>query len=386
MSGTWFRLDVDFDEDARLWDAGWEATLLWPLVLSLLKKNDGVLDDRTLSGRYLARRTGCPADLAERGVEAIKHVGLLVSGSASWKIHQGFERTRKGWISLRWADKGNASSSWRILAQPSATLEEDGATLANHSRARCPVPYVPSRPVASVSSEKEPPKPPTGGKKKSAKRAASTAANRVFDLWADLAGAKPADGTKVKTNNLRRIDRYIKEHSEREIEAVIRHLADDPWWRGKTAKQTTDIYRAGVHKFLNGAEEVASRVNAAMNNPEANGGEWTDCPDDYPTPLQYDVVALRGFNVGRFPSGGWDPSRKQYANGILPWRTFLEAAAKERLSVPGADLYVPEHYRRHLAACPFVVDGLGEVSSVDGKVEWAYTEVLNDIRQERGML
>jgi len=236
------------------------------------------------------------------------------------------------------------------------------------------------------TGEEEPPKPPTGGKKKSAKRAASTAANRVFDLWADLAGAKPADGTKVKTNNLRRIDRYIKEHSEREIEAVIRHLADDPWWRGKTAKQTTDIYRAGVHKFLNGAEEVASRVNAAMNNPEANGGEWTDCPDDYPTPLQYDVVALRGFNVGRFPSGGWDPSRKQYANGILPWRTFLEAAAKERLSVPGADLYVPEHYRRHLAACPFVVDGLGEVSSVDGKVEWAYTEVLNDIRQERGML
>ena len=153
MAGSWFRLDADYLEDARIWDAGWEAALLWPAVLSLLKQNDGVLDERTFSGRYLSRKIGCPTKLADKGVKAIREVGLLVQGTASWKVHQGLDRERSGWLSLRWAEKGNASSSWRILAQPSATLKEDSPTLPNDSRARCPVSSVLSGSVSSQSPD-----------------------------------------------------------------------------------------------------------------------------------------------------------------------------------------------------------------------------------------
>lgn len=151
MAGSWLRLDVDYLDDARLWEAGWEATALWPAVLTLLKVNDGVLDDRTFSGAYLARKVGCPRDVADAGVEGIRRTGLLVEGVATWKVHKGLDVTRRGWLSTKWAEKGNAPASWNLvepsgtfgnLPEPSGTLGKDSDTLPNDSRARCPVPSV----------------------------------------------------------------------------------------------------------------------------------------------------------------------------------------------------------------------------------------------------
>ena len=124
---SWLRLDADFLDDARLWDAGWESTLIWPALLALLKQHDGVLDDRTFSSRYLARKIGCPGEIAERGIIGIRESGLLVRGSATWKVHQGIEQSREGWLSPRWSDKRNAPPSWEVQTM-------DGATVANHGQ------------------------------------------------------------------------------------------------------------------------------------------------------------------------------------------------------------------------------------------------------------
>ena len=136
---SWLRLDADFLDDARLWDAGWEATLVWPALLALLKQHDGVLDDRTFSARYLSRKIGCPDAVSEAAIAGIRGAGLLVQGSATWKVHQGIEQSREGWLSPKWADKRNAPPSWEFQtldgltvtnhAQPSRGLDVDGPSL-----------------------------------------------------------------------------------------------------------------------------------------------------------------------------------------------------------------------------------------------------------------
>lgn len=136
MSGSWIRLDTDFLNDARLWDAGWEATLVWPAILAMLKEHDGVLDEHHLSTRYIARRLGCPSELAQSALDGIKRVGLLVEGTATWKVGKGKDVVRAGWLSKRWAEKGNAQTSWALVPEridSSHGVPGSDVTFANES-------------------------------------------------------------------------------------------------------------------------------------------------------------------------------------------------------------------------------------------------------------
>lgn len=110
---AWVRLDIDYMDDPKIWEAGWETAALWPAVLVLLKANDGVLDDQLLSPRYLARKMDCPREVAEAAIDGVKRTGLLTFGTISWKVHKGNVASREGWYSPRWVEHGTPRTRGR---------------------------------------------------------------------------------------------------------------------------------------------------------------------------------------------------------------------------------------------------------------------------------
>ena len=275
---SWLRLDADYLDDARIWDAGWEAALLWPPVLALLKQNDGVLDDRTLSGKYLSRKTGCPLKVAEAGVAAIKSVGLLVNGAATWKVHKGIPVTRKGWLSERWAEKGNAPGSWAVgnepartlpkVAEPSPTLPKVPDTLPNHSRARCgsvglsvDVPSVgPEDPEGAQGSILTNPEPPTAPEWE--------VEDRLIARWfkASARSRQPSGGALDAIRD--HLRHHLKALSVEDLETLIDYLAQSDWWRGRSGKHSDDLFTTKPISWLRyqtakTAVEFDSRVEAS---------------------------------------------------------------------------------------------------------------------------
>ena len=234
---SWLRLDADFLDDARLWDAGWEATLVWPALLALLKQHDGVLDDRTFSARYLSRKIGCPDAVSEAAIAGIRGAGLLVQGSATWKVHQGIEQSREGWLSPKWADKRNSPPSWEFQtldgltvtnhAQPSRGLDVDGPSLeldalslGMDSRAGADAHAVSSRLVTSRSEqarENDPALPLKAPK--------PSDSDRVWSAWRALnttARKTPTAGQR-KTIRAR-----LKEYSVEDLGDYFRWLRESP--------------------------------------------------------------------------------------------------------------------------------------------------------------
>lgn len=85
----WFRLDSSYLTDGKLVRAGWEAGLLWPVVLARLKERAGVCQPDDLAPELLARLTGAPASFVESGIDGLARVGPPPPGL--WFVGVGAE-------------------------------------------------------------------------------------------------------------------------------------------------------------------------------------------------------------------------------------------------------------------------------------------------------
>lgn len=410
---TWVRLDSNYMDDPKLWDAGWEATVLWPGVLALLKENDGVLPDSILTGRYLARKMGCPLDVAEAGAEGIRSVGLLTFGLVSWKVHKGSVASREGWYSERWADHGNAPNSWTIgeisedgsnLAEGSATLPKVPDTLPkvpdtlpNDSRARCgsvgmSVGSVGLSPDSTTSSAREPEQsvlvnPTIEGNPWAAE-------DEIVGVWVDLsARTKPPTGAVL--DRLRAAFRaHIKAHSAEEVRLVVEYLATDAWWRGRSEKHSDDLYTSKpmgwlkwkseesavkFDSFVQAAEAWAARGRPVAPLPAsehwsgmspAERDEWIKESRPVDEKCKWDKAAKCHRSL---VTGKYHPLRG-YFHGDMPWaREWCERRAELHPDDQASD---PDKYadlmEKHNVAGPRERDAMGQwfINVDDEKTRW----------------
>jgi len=149
----WFRLDSSYLTDGKLVRAGWEAGLLWPVVLARLKERAGVCQPDDLAPELLARLTGAPASFVESGIDGLARVGLLVVGScrtpggpggfteasglvaAGWQEHN----PRGGAVTVlgRWDPNGqNADSSSAVAVPPPEAVTVPDPALQNAGTGR----------------------------------------------------------------------------------------------------------------------------------------------------------------------------------------------------------------------------------------------------------
>ena len=111
----WFRLDSSYLTDGRLVRAGWEAGLLWPVVLARLKERDGVLDPEDLHPALLARLTGAPLDLVDRALAGLAREELVVRGTARQAGGPGGYREQPGLIVPGWREYQDRGGSVTVL-------------------------------------------------------------------------------------------------------------------------------------------------------------------------------------------------------------------------------------------------------------------------------
>ena len=115
-------------EDVKLVLAGWEATLLWPHILCLLKQRTGVMDNDECSAAFIAATLRCPMELAEPAVAGLKRVGLLVEGSRSCPGGAGGSHEREGWVTPSW-DKWSVDPRIRGEARAKTTVRDRSPTV-----------------------------------------------------------------------------------------------------------------------------------------------------------------------------------------------------------------------------------------------------------------
>lgn len=127
----WFRLDSSYLTDGRLVRAGWEAGLLWPVVLARLKERDGVLDPEDLHPALLARLTGAPLDLVDRALAGLAREELVVRGTARQAGGPGGYREQPGLIVPGWREYQDRGGSVTVLGPWSGSTERSGRSPEN---------------------------------------------------------------------------------------------------------------------------------------------------------------------------------------------------------------------------------------------------------------
>jgi hypothetical protein len=172
-------------EDVKLVMAGWEATLLWPHVLALLKQRVGVMNNDECSPAFVAATLRCPMEIAEAGLAGLKRVGLLVEGSRSCPGGAGGSHERVGWVTPSWdkwavdpREKGQGREKTTVRA-PSATVS---APLPDRSGAFQTVTQDNGELERELERENNPPTPRKRGNGASA---------AVSECWAMLKQIRP---------------------------------------------------------------------------------------------------------------------------------------------------------------------------------------------------
>ena len=130
----WFRLDCSYMTDGRLVEAGWEAGLLWPVVLARFKERDGLCQDEDLAPRLLARLTGAPVDVVRAGVDALRGAGFFTEGSIRRPGGAAGFTDKHGLVVPSWHSHNPKSGPVTVggrrgaVAEPNANNADVGAT------------------------------------------------------------------------------------------------------------------------------------------------------------------------------------------------------------------------------------------------------------------
>lgn len=294
---AWVRLDIDYMDDPKIWEAGWETAALWPAVLVLLKANDGVLDDQLLSPRYLARKMDCPREVAEAAIDGVKRTGLLTFGTISWKVHKGNVASREGWYSPRWVEHGNAPNSWTVgeiagrdssanlaegsdtlpkVAEGSETLPKVSDTLPNDSRARC---GSVGGSVGSVSDQEDARPSP------------------VDLVWASWRESNPSARKAPTSGQRKTIKARLQDHSPEALADYFRWLRESHHKRATFCRQEghdgfTSVMRpTNVDERMPWVQEWASGGGDGTTNPEVD--RWWREVDGHAQKARNDIPMLR---------------------------------------------------------------------------------------------
>jgi len=106
-------------------------------------------------------------------------------------------------------------------------------------------------------------------------------ASALLDFWFDLADRSIAPRGKARAALVAALKVHLVDHAAGEIETMIRHLAQDSWWRGRqSGGPDTDLFSKRPISWMRKtkAAEFADRVEAAREwaqagAPEARNGD-----------------------------------------------------------------------------------------------------------------
>ena len=82
--------------------AGWQAFLIWPHVLALLKVNGSVLSPGMWDAEYLSLQWRVPVEIVQAGMDGIVKRGLLVEGSRTVAGGPGGKHEKHGLVAPGW--------------------------------------------------------------------------------------------------------------------------------------------------------------------------------------------------------------------------------------------------------------------------------------------
>lgn len=102
MGSSWVRLDSDFSIDPKIVRAGWKGLVVWPIVLCLMKKGGGVLEEDALEPGYISLLTRVPEEVVLDGIAGLKRVGLLKLGKRTTNLGSAGVEVKSGFITPGW--------------------------------------------------------------------------------------------------------------------------------------------------------------------------------------------------------------------------------------------------------------------------------------------
>jgi hypothetical protein len=116
----YLKLHTFWQTDAKVRKA--RAVVVWPLVLTLLKQNNGFCSDDDLDPDVMAEtlQVVSAEDIA-RAISGLKSVGLLVFGSATKHVNQHKSVEMSGWCTPKWDQyQADARDDWAKAAHTDA--------------------------------------------------------------------------------------------------------------------------------------------------------------------------------------------------------------------------------------------------------------------------
>jgi hypothetical protein len=195
----------------------------------------------------------------------------------------------------------------------------------------------------------------------------------VYAAFREIVPSSRATPTKGRVNDIKVL---LREHTVAELVTMLR-------WAGKSDgykyQRENGYLRWSSLLGKDGRGKVMDRIEAALSWSE--GGGFTDSPDDYELPPDFDAVEIRGSWVHRAADGTWYPATKQFTNPRLPWRAELARVATARIDAKGTDLYPPADYLAAVKGSRFPADVRDP-----WVLQMAIDDVVNDIREERGLI
>jgi hypothetical protein len=287
-------------EDVKLVMAGWEATLLWPHVLALLKQRVGVMDNDECSPAFVAATLRCPMEIAEAGLAGLKRVGLLVEGSRSCPGGAGGSHERVGWVTPSWdkwavdpREKGQGREKTTVRA-PSATVP---APLPDRSGAFQTVTQDNGELERELERENNPPTPRKRGASRRATHDESPEALEVYAFWKALQAERGTIRTGKAFPAAWQVQARINEFGVPTVKAVVEwaHKADHKLAANlREGDYLTDtLFRPGNFPKYEGPA-LAWKAGTPTQDKEAWLKDWRETLDTFDS-----ACRLNGFTASR---------------------------------------------------------------------------------------
>ena len=309
-------------EDVKLVLAGWEATLLWPHVLCLLKQRGGVFDDDESSPEFVAATLRCPVEIASAGMAGLKRAGLLVDGSRRCPGGAGGSHERTGWVTPSW-DKWAVDRRERGEGRAKTTVTRP---LPDRSRALPTV--TPDNGELELERELEENNPPNPRRRGGAVSAEDQKA------WDSLRALRPRLSANVPKTGRREFQRAVSDVGADGLALVFQWAHKSPHTKAAFLRE----HNGGKPSWATLCRKAAEYLEFAED--EYGGAEPLADPDAYETPDGGDYIAIAGKRVFRRPTGVWLPNAGALMDKTLPWRTDLQQLAARLASDNGADGYL----------------------------------------------
>jgi len=215
----WLKLAANIHYDARVRKA--RAGAVWPWVLCRLKDGDGEASEDDLDPILAAGDLCVEVEVAERQLDGLRRVGLLVEAEGAWTTPNWHEYQNSSTARVR-AHRERQRNSMD-LGSPRNVSERVG-TLGN----------VGEENRGEILTLVE---PPADEDSKVRDRHAATA-GRLYSYWADRMGVSEGGMRRKRstTAGRRRVGkvraRLAEGYSEEQIQVAIRGCAASPWHMG----------------------------------------------------------------------------------------------------------------------------------------------------------